>query len=247
MEAAEEELKLKQLSEKRLPHQLKCIQTHREGIPKANFHRMRTQIALGRKLPAPHPNSGGGKKKRQNNTILGNKGRVSKICPQLSSWWKLQNSNLKTQRFYQKCPLKSFSLENPMQIHLFMWLKCLAHCNVVHSHSMRLQLCLRCLPSQDLTPLSFPAFVFLAQNSLEATATGWRRWWSLMLTDPLKSCFIAGASRVSGNGTVESSPSRCASVISCSDVPRVVQRVGNGLYCGLNSSSRSRFFFVCFL
>lgn len=64
MEAAEEELKLKQLSEKRLPHQLKCIQTHRAGIPKANFHRTRTQIALGRKLPAPHPNSGEGKKKK---------------------------------------------------------------------------------------------------------------------------------------------------------------------------------------
>lgn len=62
MEAAEEELKLKQLSEKRLPHQLKCIQTRRAGIPKANFHRTRTQIALGRKLPASHPNSGGGKK-----------------------------------------------------------------------------------------------------------------------------------------------------------------------------------------
>lgn len=52
MEAAEEELKLKQLSAKRLPHQLKCIQTHRAGIPKANFHRTGMQIALGRKLPA---------------------------------------------------------------------------------------------------------------------------------------------------------------------------------------------------
>lgn len=40
--------------------------------------------------------------------------------------------------------------------------------HVVYSHSMRLQLCLRCLLGQDLAPFSFPAFVFLAQNSREA-------------------------------------------------------------------------------
>lgn len=61
MEAAEEELKLKQLSEKRLPHQPECIPTHRAEIPKANFHRMKTQIALGekKKLLSLPPNSEG--------------------------------------------------------------------------------------------------------------------------------------------------------------------------------------------
>lgn len=106
MEAAEEELKLKQLSAKRLPHQLKCIQTHRAGIPKANFHRTMTQIALGRKLPVLRILLA--TKKTESG---GNKDRLSPICPRLTS--ELTVSEIKSVKvgcqsshkfqFYQSC------------------------------------------------------------------------------------------------------------------------------------------------